>query len=234
MRIAVCDDMKDELDVVSNYIEKYLKNAIIIRYEDGNKLICDHQNQSYDLIVMDVLMPAINGMDAAEKIRKFDSNTPIIFITTSQEFAVKSYRVLAFDYILKPINEEQIKECLNRFLLTKLDTHTITVKYIGVDTKICINNIIYMESRLHNVIFHLIGGNNIEVTAKLSDYENLTKAYHFCRCHKSYIVNVANVSKISGIEYTMTNGDVIKISRTFSAQAKKAYFDYVFGGDRSE
>lgn len=234
MRIAVCDDIDQECSNICTHIKKYIFDVQTTVYDNGNILICDHMNHRFDLIILDVIMPEIDGLEVAKKIRKFDKKTPIVFITSSEEFAVQSYQVLAFDYILKPIEENQIKRCIDRFLAMKTNDHVITVGYSGVDTKIRISNIIYIESRLHNVIFHISGNRSLEITAKLSDFENLTEKYSLCRCHKSYIVNIANVNKISGEVFTMVDGAVIKISRSYYPNAKKAYFDFVFGGDGIE
>lgn len=72
----------------------------------------------YDLIILDILMPKISGMDTAAQIRKKDTKTPIVFISTSEEFGVQSYRVLAFDYLLKPIDTEQLRACMRKAVIT--------------------------------------------------------------------------------------------------------------------
>lgn len=231
MRVAVCDDMVEERREIASYIKKYIPEAVLTEYEDGNRLIEEHREQYFELLVLDILMPSIDGLKIASLIREFDQNTPIIFVTSSDEFAVQSYRVHAYDYILKPISEIQIQECLNRFLSKKTDQKIITVDYLGVETNIRVNSILYLESRLRRVIIHLSEKRVIELSGKLSDYEELIKSVHFCRIHKSFLVNMAGVSKLSGDEFTMKNDDVIKISRANLNHAKKAYLDYMFGND---
>ncbi|MFA9397594.1 MAG: LytR/AlgR family response regulator transcription factor [Clostridiaceae bacterium] len=234
MNIAICDDLKVERDALREYIKKYISYAEVFEYENGNELLNQHKRNRYDLIFLDIVMPVINGMEVAEGIREYDKKTPIVFLTTSEEFAVRSYRVSAFDYLLKPINKKEMQNCLMRFIDSKIDIRSIIVKVMGVDIKICISNILYLESNLHKITFHLVGKRKIEVTAKLSDYDRLIENFNFCRCHKSYIVNIKHISSIFGDEYTMTNGDKIKISRQYFSNAKKAYFDYVFSEDAND
>ena len=228
MNIAICDDLQVERDILIKTIKNFKSNALVFEYENGNEIIADHKRNRYDLVFLDILMPIMNGMDVAEAIREYDKETHIVFLTTSEEFAVRSYRVFAFDYLLKPIRENEIQDCLRRFTSLKMETGSINVKFMGVDTKILISNILYLESNLHKIVFYLTGNREIKLTAKLSDYERLIENFNFCRCHKSYIVNVEHISSISGVEYTMTNGDKIKISRQYSYNAKKVYFNYVF------
>lgn len=92
----------------------------------------------YDLIFLDILMPRISGMDTAERLRKTDTHTPIVFVSSSEEFGVQSYRVLAFDYLLKPVDPKELKRCMTR-LCDQLDHEKqafLTVSYAGTEAKI--------------------------------------------------------------------------------------------------
>ena len=162
------------------------------------------------MIILDILMPKISGMDTAAQIRKKDTKTPIVFISTSEEFGVQSYRVLAFDYLLK---------------------HYITVTYSGTETKILLSNIQCLESNLRKVIFTLSENREIEVVGKLTDYEEFLLHHGFCRCHKSYLVNMEYIDSIDNDVFYLTSGKTMKISRTYLQSAKKAYFDYVFAAE---
>ncbi|SHH44759.1 LytR/AlgR family response regulator transcription factor [Clostridium grantii] len=228
MRIAICDDLKVERDALRKCIDKNQINTQVFEYENGNEFLVHHKINRYDMVFLDVLMPIINGINVAEAIREYDKETPIVFITTSKEFAVKSYRVFAFDYILKPIKEIEIQNCLCRFLALKKNKESISVKVMGIDLKICISNILYLESNLHKIMFHLEDKREIKLIAKLSDYEMLIESFNFYRCHKSYIVNLEHISSIAGEQFIMTNGDKVKISRQYFSDAKKIYFNYMF------
>ena len=114
-----------------------------------------------------------------------------------------------------------------RLFKCKRGEECLTVTYCGTDTKILLSNIEYLESNLRKVIFALSGNREIEVVGKLTDYEDFLLSHGFCRCHKSYIVNIEHIDSIDSDVFCLTGGKKIKISRTYLQSAKKAYFDYV-------
>ena len=191
MRIAICDDLQTERQKTIEALDSVIRNFSVNEFDDGAELIKSHEVLPYDLIILDILMPKISGMDTAAQIRKKDTKTPIVFISTSEEFGVQSYRVLAFDYLLKPIDTEQLRACMRRLLSQRTKKHYITVTYSE-------------EFLLH---------------------------HGFCRCHKSYLVNMEYIDSIDNDVFYLTSGKTMKISRTYLQSAKKAYFDYVFAAE---
>lgn len=229
MNIAICDDLKEERATIASHAQSYFSNGNICEYDGGADLIFAHEKNRFDLILLDMLMPGLNGIETAEKIRAFDEQIPIIFITTTDDFAVQSYRVLAFDYLLKPVTAETMANCLSRFTKLVPDKRFLSVNYMGVNTDILLSNIVYLESALRKIIFHLPGGKNISLTGKLEEFMTLCDEPDFCRCHKSFIANLSYVEAISGEDFCLSDGTLLRISRTFLNSAKKTYFDYVFG-----
>lgn len=228
MKIAVCDDLKGERQKIIEALNHVMNNFSVQEFDDGNELLKSHALHAYDLIILDILMPKINGMDTAAALRKNDTATPIVFISTSEEFGVQSYRVLAFDYLLKPIDERLLKSCMKRLFTKQKKKQYITITYSGTETKILLSNIQYLESNLRKVIFTLSENRQIEIVGKLADYEEFLLAHGFLRCHKSYLVNIEHIDSIDGETFCLTGGKEVKISRTYLQSAKKAYFDYVF------
>lgn len=229
MNIAICDDLEEERAAIASLVRNYFSEANLSEYAWGADLVSAHEKKSFDLILLDMLMPKMNGIETAEKIRVFDEQTPIIFITTTEDFAVASYRVLAFDYLLKPVTAQTMAGCLTRFTKLKPDKRFITINYMGVRTDILLSNIVYLESSLRKVIFHLSGGKIISLTARLETFMELCLEPDFCQCHKSFLVNLSCVDAISGDDFCLTDGTHLRISRTFLSTAKKSYFDYIFG-----
>lgn len=229
MNIALCDDMVSETDIIAEYIDQYFNDIAvhIHKFNDGNILLENHEAQKYDLIFLDVLMPAINGFDIAARIREYDKNTPIVFITFSEEFAIKGYRVMAFDYILKPVKQSDLNNCLGRFMITRNNDGYIIINYKGVDTKIRLSNIQYIESNLHKILFHMHSAQTIEIRSKLDFYEGKLSD-SFIRCHKSFIVNLAYVEGIDSRGFVMKEGEIVKISRPYLNESKEAYYSYLF------
>lgn len=234
MRIAVCDDVKNERMNIILKLEKIIKGCEVTEFDNGEELVKSHRNFAFDLIILDIIMPHITGIDTAALIRKTDTSTPIVFISSSEEFGVQSYRVLAFDYLLKPVDENLLKECICRLLCREENKQCISVNYCGVETKILLSNIQCLESNLRKVIFTLSENREIAVNGKLTDYEDYLIANGFCRCHKSYLVNIRHIDCIDGDAFHLTGKKQIKISRSYLQSAKKAYFDYVFSAKGGE
>lgn len=229
MRIAICDDQKIERTKMLEALETVSINFSIEEFEDGSMLLKKHAQRPYDLIFLDILMPKINGMDVAQELRKTDSRTPIVFVSTSAEFGVQSYRVLAFDYLLKPVEPDQLTACMKRLLAQReKEKEYITITYSGMKTNILLSNIQCLESDLRKVIFTLCEGKELEVIGKLSDFEQILQGHGFCRCHQSYIINLEYVEKLEQDTFLLTCGKAIKISRSHLQNAKKTYFDHMF------
>lgn len=228
MRIAICDDLNTERKKVIEALNLIMGNFSVNEFDDGYELIKSHMHMPFDLIILDILMPKISGMDTARRLREKGVKTPVVFISSSEEFGVMSYSVLAFDYILKPIDVERLRECMKRLLAQKKKKHYISVTYSGTETKILLSNIQCMESNLRKVIITLSENREIEIVGKLADFEEYLIKHGFCRCHKSYIVNIEHIDSIENDTFFLTGGRTVKISRTYLQKAKKAYFDYVF------
>ncbi|MBO5278753.1 MAG: response regulator transcription factor [Lachnospiraceae bacterium] len=229
MRIAICDNLKSERQKAIEALNSVIKNFSVNEFDNGSELLESHALHPYDLIILDILMPKINGIDTAVSLRKNDTKTPIIFMSTSEEFGVQSYRVLAFDYLLKPIDKDQLKACMKRLLSQReKKKQYITVTYSGVETNILLSNIQCLESNLRKVIFTLSENREIKIIGKLTDFEQFLLKHGFCRCHKSYLVNIEHIDRIDDNMFYLTGGKTIKISRTYLQSAKKAYFDYIF------
>jgi len=232
MRIAVCDDLNTDRRKVIELLHSVMRNFSVEEFSDGNTLLEKHSSDPYDLIITDILMPDISGIDMAAVLRQNDTKTPIVFMSTSEEFGVQSYRVLAFDYLLKPIDKEQLKECLKRLIAQReKKKRYIKVSYLGTETSILLSNIKYLESNLRKVNFGLPEGREITVSGKLSDFEPSLIEYGFCRCHKSYLVNLEHIDRIEDDVFYLVGGKTVNISRAYKASAKKAYFDYVFNAE---
>ena len=118
MHIAVCDDDQNELSRVSSLLEDYRRErGGYLTYEtfhSATELLETMRSRRYDLLLLDIFMPGVTGMEAAGEIRLTDGELPIVFLTSSREFAVESYRVNAVDYLLKPARQDTIFSLLDR------------------------------------------------------------------------------------------------------------------------
>lgn len=153
----------------------------------------------FDIVLMDIEMPHINGMDAAVKMREIDDIVTLIFVTNMQQYAVKGYEVKALDFIVKPVYYETFAMKINRAMreVAARQNDFITVKSrIGV-VRIAISDLAYVEVARHNLTFHMVDG-TVEARGNISDVESELAKYHFLRCNVCYLVNPKYIKKIAG------------------------------------
>lgn len=119
MKIAICDDEVAVSEVTKSLLQQWaIHQSISLSvhcYENGDDLILAQKSECFDLIFLDVLMPLLNGIDTAKELRRQNQNVPIIFLTSSKEFAFDSYEVKALQYLLKPVSPNQLWSIMNRF-----------------------------------------------------------------------------------------------------------------------
>lgn len=234
MKIAICDDEKEFVDAICPLLEQWAeRNCIkltIYRFTNGDDLIDAHQNKCMDLIILDVIMPLLNGMDTARELRNDDQTVPIIFLTSSREFAVDSYEVKAFHYLTKPVDDAKLFRTLDDLLKTiSLPQSFFTAQTDRGFCKIVLDDVDYLEAQNKEVLFHLLDGRTIAIRELFSKCEEIFSLENgFFRCHRSYIVNLNNIEQFTKSEITTGLNSVIPISRNRYIAFKETYFNYMF------
>jgi len=233
-RIAVCDDMHDALMHAKIAVQSWPNqpnDMVVELFEDGDSLIDAHTRSPFDIILLDIVMPLLSGMETASEIRKLDDKVKIVFLTSSAEFAVESYEVKANNYLLKPVNSEKLFRCLNEFY----NEYQTGIKLITIRSASSIHNIDpqkieYVEAQGKRVIFSLTTGETLTAYDAFYNYEQLLSVNDgFMKCHRSYIVNVHRISTYTLKEITMQSGCRIPISRGRHKEFEAAYFEMIFG-----
>ncbi len=121
MKIAVCDDDIQCIAQVCALLEQWSQQKKIAltlyHFSDGDELLRAPQKHCMDLLILDIIMPLLSGLDTAKELRNKDDHTPIIFLTSSKEYAVDSYEVHALHYLLKPVSPTQLFDSMDYFLI---------------------------------------------------------------------------------------------------------------------
>lgn len=233
-KIAICDDSKDFVDQTLCLLENYeytKYNYVCQSFDNGDALIAAHRHSPFDIILLDVIMPMLNGIETARIIRKNDKNVKIVFLTSSPEYAVDSYTVKANNYLLKPLDSSAFFQCLNELVseITR-STKTLTIKELHSVRKIPLDSIAFVEAQNKHTIFTLVDGSFLKTTEPMRTYENqLHVADGFFRCHRSYIINLCQVSSYASKEITMHSGMRIPVSRSCHKEFESTYFSIIFG-----
>ena len=235
MKIAICDDEKQFVDSICPLLEQWAAsnsiNLTLYRFSNGDDLIAAHRNHCMDLIILDVIMPLLNGMDTARELRNDEQTVPIIFLTSAKEFAVDSYEVKAFHYLIKPVDEIKLFHILDDFLKTiALPQSFFTAHTDRGFCKIVVDDVDYLEAQNKEVLVHLSNGRTIMIRELFSKCEEIfTLESGFFRCHRSYIVNLTNIEQFTKSEISTSQNTAIPISRNRYVAFKETYFNYMFG-----
>lgn len=235
MKIAVCDDEKKFIDELCPLLETWARQhdipLSIFQFTNGDELIEAHRNQCMDLIFLDVIMPLLNGMDTARELRRDDTSVPIIFLTSAREFALESYEVRAFQYLLKPLEKEKLYHVLDIFLEScLLPERSFTAQTADGFRKIPIADVCYLEAQNKCVLVCLADNRTIEIRERLSKcMESFSPDNGFFLCHRSYIVNFNYVEQFTKSSLVTSSQVTIPIARNRYIAFKEAYFRYMFG-----
>lgn len=234
MKIAICDDEKQFIDSICPVIRQWAaENAIplmLFCFTNGDDLICSHQNNCMDLIILDIIMPLFNGMDTARELRENDTAVPIIFLTSSREFAVESYEVKALQYLIKPVDAGKLCGILDEFLQkNNVSKNMFTAKTTDGFCRITMADVNYLEAQNKKVLVALSNGKTLEIRELFSKCAEVFSSENgFFRCHRSYIVNLNCIRQFSKKDITIEVHTVIPISRNSFAAFKETYFNYMF------
>lgn len=198
--IAVVDDDREFSSKVQEYLDKYQqengeKFEVEVFY-DGAEII-ENYTPKYDLILLDIEMPTVNGMDAAEKIRELDEHVVLMFITNMAQYAIRGYSVGALDFVMKPINyytfSMKIKRALKRVQKKEIPTILLTTPD-GVK-KLNVSQIYYVEIQGHMLHYHTDEG-ELVVRGTLLSAEQMLPSEFFVKCNHWYLVNLQHVTEV--------------------------------------
>ncbi|MHB9941752.1 DNA-binding response regulator [Clostridium sporogenes] len=229
LKLAICDDEKYQREEIVGIIVEALrlknKQYKIFQFDNGEDLISS--TDVFDIYFLDIKMDNLTGLEVAKKIRLINKEAIIIFITGLKDYVFDAFDVNAFHYILKPIDENKLKDVLYSALLQfdKKDEFIIA-KTISQATKIFLKDIMYIESQHRKLRIHT-KNNIIEYYHKISDIEKELYGCSFFRCHKSYIVNLKYVESYDNVFITLINSEKIYVSKYRLDDFSKAFMYYL-------
>lgn len=230
MLIAICDDLEADraaLRAALNGIPALPAGVKteIREYGSGEALLMETEKGStvFDLIFMDIYMSGVTGMDTAKELRQLGVFAPLIFLTTSPDFAVESYEVNAAGYLLKPIQREKLAALLER-LLTPPDRPRVCVQSGRRRRYLFLDDILFAESDNHSLSIHMASGEVLFCSEKLNDLAARLDG-RFLRCHQSYLVNMAHVADVVE-DFILKDGRRIPIRTKDRREMADAYYHF--------
>lgn len=238
VNIAIIDDEKVQVALLEKYIHRWAcENNIKTIIEAFNSAesfeFSWSMDKKYNIILLDIQMKGQNGIELAKKIRQEDEILNIIFITAIADYIADGYDVSALNYLIKPIKEDKLYECLNKAILKiPKKEKTVLVDVDGGIQRIMQNDIIYIEAFAHYIEINTVSG-KYTTRKSISTIEKELDNNIFIRCHRSYIVGLKYIKRISNSELQLDNGQAIPISRSQYSNTNMAFIKY-FRGDTIE
>ncbi|MCI9187864.1 MAG: response regulator transcription factor [Oscillospiraceae bacterium] len=237
IKIAICDDEANVRAYLSSLIEAQSCPCEVVEYASAGDCLADHRE--FDLLVLDIeLSPdrsGLDGMALARKIRECTTGTQpvIIFVTGYERYVFDAFDVGAFQYLLKPVDEEKFAQVFSR-AVAQIGTarektgRVLTLQSANTSRTVPLDSIYYIESSNHKVELHLKNG-EFACYAKIGDLE-LELHDQFFRIHKGYLVNLSYVAGYSKTEVTLTNGERLFLSKYKYQDFVKAYLHFLKKG----
>ena len=234
MYIAVCDDLAREREAVIEMLDRWQaarQTALHFKvFSHAGELLEAAQRERFTLYLLDIMMPGLDGMDAAREIRQADDAAEVVFLTSSPGFAYESYGVRAMDYLLKPVSEERLFAILDSLSLREQRPREgMTLKNGATLTRILFSQLAYVEVSGKHLYFNLTDGQVREVTGALNKYGPLLLSRpEFMQVHRSYIVNMLQIAELSPSGLRTFSGKTVPVSRSLYSQLQKAYMKLLF------
>ena len=230
MRVVICDDNKEICRILKEKVSLIIPGAEVHSFYSGQELLKAQIDP--DILLLDIRMPGMDGMDVAVKLRDHGWKKILIFITGEKDRVFHAFDVQAFHFLVKPVRDEQLKEVLTRALSllneeskgSGTEERYISVKTTTSHIRINLSDIIYAEVFNRKTVIYT-ATDEIEYYGQLSDLEKLA-GKDFYRVHRSFLVNLRYVELYNGKLIRLTNGKEIPMARRNYQGFVSTYMEY--------
>ena len=228
-KIAICDDSNADRESIAVMVRRWAEAAghkvqasgfpsaesFLFQYAD---------DRTYDILLLDVEMRDMSGIDLAKQVRAEQGQSEIVFITSHFEFIAEGYEVDALHYLVKPVSEEKLWEVLNRAAARlALEPPSVVINCEAGTVKLFEADILYVESFAHYIEIHT-RTDVYRLKESITAFETKLSA-DFYRAHRSYIVNLKAVERISRTGVMLAGGAEIPLSRGKYDNVNRAFIE---------
>lgn len=230
-RIAVCDDMESDRRQVTDMAEQILQEAGIFhsisKYESAKALLADIEGGAqFQVLLLDVMMDEMDGMELAAALRKQKNKTTIMFISSNREMALRGYEVSAVRFLAKPVEMDKLKEALLYCCSVWQEKKEILLPTDQGKRRTSFADIQYVEAFDRGTRF-VLAGETLESRLKFSEVEAMLPKPAFLMCHRAFVVNLACVKYIRNYEFVLKNGMIVPIGKARYAEINRKFLDYL-------
>lgn len=225
IRVGVVEDDAAACQQVLDYLNRYQAESqeggqpgngvrfTVSVFDDGEKIV-EQYRPVYDILLLDIEMKRMDGMEAARRIRERDDSVVIVFITAAPQYAINGYEVQALSYLLKPVPYFAFRQELKRSIdmVRRRSDGSMLIEAGGNQMRLELSDVTYIESIRHTIIVHTLDG-KLSVSGTLKDFEGRLADQDFFRSNSCYLVNLRHVVGVDGQDCVMSNAERLRVSR---------------------
>ena len=237
IRIAICDDNSLQRDMLRDTLDDYMsRTGLPIKMEefaDGSELLDRiREHGGFDIYILDLIMPGVNGMEVATTLRMLHDEGVIIFLTSTVDYALASYDVNALHYLMKPLDRNKLFSVLDRAVLQlqREDEQFILVRTKEGDVRISMNDLQFVSLKNRALHYHLVRGSDVDgLVIRVPFREavaSILKDSRFVLCGISMVVNLTCIDQMDCESVLLNDGTMLYPSKTACSALKKEWVAY--------
>lgn len=243
MRIAICDDESvcraRILDLADDYAAQRQDREVVFEvYESAAELLgAVRERGAFDICVLDIVMPEMNGIQLGQALRDLGCDSRIIYLTSSDEYAIDSFRIRAFHYLLKPVERTSFFTVLDEAIasIQIIKDKSFIVRTRDGDARMTYDSILYAELNSRTVKYHLKDGKTVESVTLRSTFieavQELLADSRFILCGAGLTVNLHHIVSVQGDEAVFEGGERVFLSKKACRELRTAWNDYWITGE---
>lgn len=231
-RIAVCEDEESTRREVCGQCRRVAEeleiSCEVTPFPGAEELEAELSRapNAFDLLVLDIQLGGKSGLELAKDRRKLDDQVSILFITNCAEYLPKGYTVRPIHFLLKPVSLPELRETIQTDWRLHHQSDRVVLQEGSRSVVVSLRETAYLESVSHGLILHLTSGDKF-LRMPLAKAEQALPPDRFCRCHNSFLVNLAHISEIHRTEVVLRDGQRIPLGRKYTNAAQNAFIRYI-------
>ena len=233
MRIAVCDDNPKELERIKGCFCRIQGYDLVCSYFDSTSTVMEilkTENSPYDLYILDIEMPGMNGLKLAKSIREKDSGALFVFLTSYTRYMKDVFDVVTFDFIEKPISDEKLLQILERAATyLNITSQHFSFGYRAGRYSLKYDRILYIEKKGRQALIHTFE-DVYKTNMTLEEIWKQLNPKSFVHIHSSYIINLYNLDRKDNEIAIMRNGEKLHITKGYRRELAMRHYEFVQGG----
>lgn len=229
LTIAVCEDNEEQCAALRRLLDEWASDKpfalVIDEYISAEAFLFSYPEKPCDLLILDIEMGELNGMELAKRLRAKSDMLPILFVTGYSDYMNEGYEVEALHYLLKPVEKERLFGVLDRYAKSRRPVKELVLKSEDGALRVSADNIVCCEAMGKKASVFLTDKSVIECVAGISDIKKELPD-EFIFTHRSYIVNLRYVKSIRKTDLTMDNGSIIPVSRRLYKEINENFIKF--------